>query len=237
MENESTNTLDLLGVRNSSVFLSNCTIWVEGITDRYYLRRYLEIYQEGLPDGVRRFKEDLHYSFIEYGGSNLPHWSLLEDVSSDEDPLRPMTAERISNRLVLITDRDVCTEALRGTLARRLGDNYYCLECKEVENLLRANVVKGVIADYEGVDPAGLELTHDFDEMDYKNEGLGAFIERSLKNRKRRGSYEGEYGGTVSDKVNFCRKALNHIRAKEDISLEAWNLCEKLYSFISQHNK
>ena len=35
--------LEQLGVRNSSVFLANCTIWVEGITDRLYLKKYLEV--------------------------------------------------------------------------------------------------------------------------------------------------------------------------------------------------
>ncbi len=36
--------LDLLGVNSSSVFLSNCTIWVEGISERLYFRHYLELY-------------------------------------------------------------------------------------------------------------------------------------------------------------------------------------------------
>ena len=37
-----------LGVQNSSVFLSNATIWVEGITDRLYLRAYMKKYIEEL---------------------------------------------------------------------------------------------------------------------------------------------------------------------------------------------
>ncbi|NQZ58394.1 MAG: AAA family ATPase [Lentisphaeraceae bacterium] len=36
--------LSELGVLNSSVFLSNKTIWVEGLTDRLYLRAYMEMY-------------------------------------------------------------------------------------------------------------------------------------------------------------------------------------------------
>ncbi|CAG0968295.1 hypothetical protein PHYC_01104 [Phycisphaerales bacterium] len=35
-----------LGVRNSSVLLSNCTIWVEGPTDRMYIRHYLNLFQD-----------------------------------------------------------------------------------------------------------------------------------------------------------------------------------------------
>lgn len=37
--------LELLGVRNSSVLLTNCTIWVEGITDRRYIAHWLALYQ------------------------------------------------------------------------------------------------------------------------------------------------------------------------------------------------
>ena len=37
--------MDSLGVRNSSVFLANSTIWIEGITDRLYLKKYMEVYQ------------------------------------------------------------------------------------------------------------------------------------------------------------------------------------------------
>ena len=39
--------LNELGVRNSSVFLTNCSIWVEGITDRLYLKHYVAGYLEG----------------------------------------------------------------------------------------------------------------------------------------------------------------------------------------------
>ncbi|MGR5961114.1 ATP-dependent nuclease [Bacillus cereus] len=48
VSNEDNNILEILGVRNSSVFLSNCTIWVEGITDRYYLKHFLKIYMNSM---------------------------------------------------------------------------------------------------------------------------------------------------------------------------------------------
>src|SRR5690606_11789097 len=37
-----------LGVRPSSVYLANCTIWVEGITDRLYITKYMKKYLEVL---------------------------------------------------------------------------------------------------------------------------------------------------------------------------------------------
>ena len=69
-------TLELLGVLNTSTLLSNCSVWVEGITDRLYLRAYLTAY---LKSG-QKFNpiEGLNYTFIEYGGNNLVHY-LFED--------------------------------------------------------------------------------------------------------------------------------------------------------------
>jgi len=68
--------LELLGARSSSVFLSNCVIWVEGITDRLYIRKFLELYQND--PKLKEFEEDKHYSIVEYGGSNITHFNFDE---------------------------------------------------------------------------------------------------------------------------------------------------------------
>ena len=65
--------LNSIGVINASVFLSNCSIWVEGITDRVYIRKYVQcLIAESIPNAS--IKEDVHYSFLEYAGSNLAHY-------------------------------------------------------------------------------------------------------------------------------------------------------------------
>ena len=88
-----TDLLDSLGVRNSSVFLSNCTIWVEGITDRKYIKKYLDLYlkEKGL---LNRYQENLHYSFLEYAGSNIEHFSFSEEGNAEK-----MKSQAISNRI------------------------------------------------------------------------------------------------------------------------------------------
>ncbi len=98
--------LDSLGVRNSSVFLSNCTIWVEGITDRLYLKKYLELYQEYLlltDNNTSTYHEDLHYSFFEYAGSNIVHWDFNYNDDKKDDVIKAL---KISNRVFLIADTD-----------------------------------------------------------------------------------------------------------------------------------
>ena len=47
-----------LGVRNSSVFITNATIWVEGITDRLYLKAYMKKYIDELKEDLDRIVED-----------------------------------------------------------------------------------------------------------------------------------------------------------------------------------
>ncbi len=88
--------MNLPGVVNSSVYLANCAIWVEGITDRPYLRSYLKAYQESsgfqkdLYEGRKRLmREDIHYAFLEYAGSNLEHYYFprpkVEPLIEDEE--------------------------------------------------------------------------------------------------------------------------------------------------------
>lgn len=226
-------SLELLGVRNSSVFLSNCTIWVEGITDRKYFRHYLGLYQKHLKDqkddNFVEVKEDYHYSFVEYGGDNITHWSFLDK----ED--KPINVDRLCGKLFLIADKDEGKEERHKKLEEILGDRFYPLECREVENLLSKNILWNVIAEYEKVnDVKELEID-DFEESEYKDKPLGEFIEEKIKNRKRKGSYK-EDSGTISNKGGFCEKAVKNIKQWDDLSDEAKKITEKLYQFIEDNN-
>lgn len=222
--------LELLGVRNSSVFLSNCTIWVEGITDRLYFRRYLKLYFEHIKNidkDFTEFKEDFHYSFVEYSGGNITHWSFLDK----ED--HPINVNRLCGKLFLITDKDKNKDGRHEELEKKLGDRFYCLECKEVENLLSKKVLLEVIKDYEKADP----IIEDFEELDYKKVYLGKFIDDKLgADKKRKGSYSAE-SGTVSDKVGFCKKAIENTKEWDDLSKEAKEISERIYQFIKENNK
>src|SRR5581483_5520307 len=88
-----------LGVHNSSVLLTNATIWVEGITDRLFIRHFLGILQKELP-ASQRVREDVHFSFVEYGGSAIDHWSFL--CARNETPRIDVT--RLCGKLFLIAD-------------------------------------------------------------------------------------------------------------------------------------
>lgn len=233
--NHDTRILQMLGIKNSSVFLSNCTIWVEGITDRRYLSKFLFLYLEKLrkesPDKITPFlpKEDLHYSFVEYAGSNITHWSFLNDIDD------PIEVERLCSRLFLITDKDASKNKTERhiKLKQKLKDDYHCLNCREIENLLPPTIIQEVLAEYEKSSSHIPALIYD----EYKEIPLGNYIETKLTGiKKRKGSYATE-SGTISDKLGFCNKSISLLNKFEDLTKEAQELTKKLYTFIQKMNK
>lgn len=219
-----------VGIRPSSVMFANCTIWVEGITDRLYYGRFLELL---LKKSGHRLIENLHYAFVEYGGGNITHWSFLDEKEG-------MDVERICARLFLITDKDDGKEARHEKLGSVLGKHFCRLSVREVENLLLPETIKAVIADYDG-DSIAL---NQFNYSAYGSLYLGEFIDdKVLTDKKTSKRYsektETAYAassGTVKDKVRFCRKALVHLNSVSDLSEEAKTVAEKLLAFVLEEN-
>lgn len=76
--NDSLGVLDALGVKASDALQSNFIIWVEGPTDRVYIKKWLSIF--GHDDLV----EGRDFSIMFYGGKLLSHLTLSEDDASTE---------------------------------------------------------------------------------------------------------------------------------------------------------
>jgi len=72
-----------LGVNNTSVFLANSSIWVEGISDRNYIKSFLKAYCDDVEGRVYP-KEDIYFTFFEYAGGNIEHYILGEKFNDDE---------------------------------------------------------------------------------------------------------------------------------------------------------
>ena len=236
--NEKTNILDLIGVRNSSVFMSNCTIWVEGITDRLYIKKYLEIYQKDLQTVERKsiYREDFNFSFVEYGGNNITHWAF-----GDETMWEKIKATRISSKIFLVADKDSTDTKPNSEKAKRLkllkevlGEHFQITEGKEIENILALPIIIKSIKTLEKNNSA--KIVYDEDKLsrsNYLNESLGKFIEASFENLNRK--YEAE-SGTLFCKLEFCRTAIAHLKNLSDLTLEARNLTERIYEFIESAN-
>jgi AAA15 family ATPase/GTPase len=232
--------LEELGVRNASVFLSNCTIWVEGITDRIYIRKYLEMLMN--TEGSY-FREDYHYSFVEYGGNNITHWSFLD---SEDANYANINVDRICKRIFLITDQDGAGEAKDGVkvekekkqkrqeqLKAKLGaDNYHCLDCREIENALSYTILQKVITGRKK-GKGEHSFKGDWSKKDYLKEKLGDFIEKNI---------EGDYfkindSGTIHNKLDFAKNAVAAISSFDDLSESAKKLTEQIYAFIKKSNE
>jgi hypothetical protein len=208
-----------IGVRPSSVMFANCTIWVEGITDRLYFSRYVELIvrQRGLP-----YTENLHYAFVEYGGGNITHWSFLDDEGID--------VEKLCARLLLIADQDNNKDERHQKLAEKLGDRFIQLPVRESENLLTPDVINGIIRSYEGAEPK----LKGFTQSQYSMAYLGNFIDNRVlvdkTKSKRYGKLQTCYAdksGTVKGKLDFCRRALEQIESIDDLSDHARKIAEK----------
>ena len=236
VSNDDNNILELIGVRNSSIFLSNCTIWVEGITDRLYLKKYIELYQEQELDKGNtnnKYLEDIHFSFVEYGGNNITHWSFLDE---EEDSNSRINVKSICNKLFLITDNDGAKAAKKERferLEKNLGENYYCLKAREIENLLSKDVIKRYIQKRENDNNIDFS-TFDSDTLDYKKEPLGEFIETHVGGIKRK--YK-DNSGTIYNKVEFCKHTIEEIKDYSNLTEEARALASLVYNFIKKHNQ
>ncbi|MGB2913613.1 MAG: AAA family ATPase [Pyrinomonadaceae bacterium] len=220
-------SLELLDVRNSSVFLVNSTIWVEGITDRLYLREMLRQY---MAQGQKHdFDEDVHYSFVEYGGSNIIHWSFL-------DSARPhIEVDRLCAQAMVIVDGDGGEKMDRKALIlKKLGrDRFIELPGRKIENMLPYSVIRSIVSDYES---GSSNVIPDFAFQAYKDEYLGKFIEEEMLAGafRRKGGYQ-EVSGTLKRKLEFCEKALKMVKF-DALPQETKNVVAKIYRFISSCN-
>lgn len=218
------NLLNLLGIRNSSVFLPNCNIWVEGPTDVFYLRKYFNIYQDYMKRqdmNFIKFDEDRHYSFYEYNGSDMTN---LLDLSLDTDDIR-------LNRLLVIRDGDTESKdekkEVNIKLNEKLGDNFELLTCWEIENLLSKPVLLKTLENDKRY--RGKLSNKDFEEEDYKNEDLKDFIKINICGDQ-------IDWNPIGKKKKFYERVERNITEWADLSQDTIDLCGRIHDFIERNN-
>ncbi|HDY7702289.1 TPA: AAA family ATPase [Vibrio vulnificus] len=149
-----------LGVLASSVLLANCSIWVEGVTDKRYLQVYLEKYLDELEvfsnsddrtkeeraaakkraRKLRTYSENLHYVFVEYQGSNITHWAFTDEVDPEKTSKTP--AQKLSKDIFLLADADIDNKGNRVQNLREALDNRFeLLNWKEIENYIPQDII------------------------------------------------------------------------------------------------
>ncbi len=190
-------TLLELGVRPSATYLANATIWVEGVSDCAYLRAYMEAFihylkirgndwGKRLAQRLEQYKEDRHYAFIEYNGSNLVHFSFesneYDDGQAEAESGRQISVPDLCATAIVIADGDVREKGDRSTwLEEELKERFICLPGKEIENLIPVTLMKQQIHDDHtkprkgSVDPDVVD-TLAYDGYARSEKGVGAYL-------------------------------------------------------------
>jgi hypothetical protein len=139
--------LDLLDVRPSDILQANLVIWVEGPTDRMFVKKCLELREPKLSDGI-------DYQFAYYGGRVRAHFTFDEEQSHEFVNLL-----KLCRNVVMICDSDRASEGAQldaskerlRTECEAVGGLYWVTDGREIENYmpdaLLARVYQELMAD------------------------------------------------------------------------------------------
>ena len=221
--------LDLLGVSNMSVMLANSLIFVEGLSDKILIQKYLEIF---FAEHGKNYQEGVHYAFVETGGGNIAHWDFLDDLESKE--IDKIHASDFSNRSFVICDNDGGTkEERKERLKTMVGDdNFLELPVREIENTVKRSVLeRSLFGD------ANISVKKEYNENSHSS---------GYYNQKRIGEFiDGHYdlstkyaakSGSVKEKIQFAKNIVRNINTYEDLTEHAVELCERITAFIGDAN-
>ena len=218
--------LQSLGVKPSSVYLANCTIWVEGITDRLYLLKYMERYLEDLKSKnpekytqYRRFMLHYHFAFVEYAGANMVHWSFENAVKLiDGAQDKGLSARAIASEMLLIADADTDKAQRIPVLRKELGtDRFQLLEVKEIENTLPKALLlaaaRNRFASMKTNTKVGFDITRlNEDTIDFNDSsnGIGRILDNAIRVDKTKADKKcfSEDSGTIKRKLEFCHEII-----------------------------
>lgn len=203
-----TGVLDALGVKASDALNSNCVIWVEGPSDRIYLKHLIDLLSDD------ELHEGQHYSVMFYGGKLLSHLTA-------DDP--QMVSELISllkinrNSAILIdSDRKKHGGWVNETKrrikneAQETGAYVWTSQGREIENYFKPE----------------FWASH----MTVTQSEVGPYdqVFEAVKRKK-------PDGKTINTKVELARWATNHISVG-DIALDGEARSKEVIKFIRASN-
>jgi putative ATP-dependent endonuclease of OLD family len=206
---ESCLILDDLGYKASDILQSNGIIWVEGPSDRVYLKKWLSLVRSNLIEG-------LHYSIIFYGGRLLSHLT----VENNFDDSNLISLIKINRNAVVLIDRDGVTTAaeLNKTKERIKSEtkdsNCWITKGKEIENYLSSKTLEKFI------------------ELKYKKQimiktDLNKTLDDQINDNKLKFNYS-------SNKVQFSKEIVKHVESDD---LDILDLKERISYLVTEINR
>ncbi|VXB22488.1 ATP-dependent nuclease [Chryseobacterium sp. 8AT] len=245
--------LQYLGVTNSSVFLANCSIWVEGISDRNYLKAFLKAYCKHIEKTYP--KEDIEFAFIEYAGSNIDHYNFDEDELKEK-----INAFSINNKIFLISDYDGEYKNNKHQIYEEIAkenenfDYQTTKDYKEIENVLPFKVWAKTLIYFcdkrklkiedekERNKNEILESLKGKEESTYKESYIGKLLNEIKTDIPELNKIWDKAEGTLMNKAEVSYKVLE-LTEKEELTWEDFkdndkivSITREIYDFIQKSN-
>jgi hypothetical protein len=132
--------LNDLDVKASDLLQANGIIWVEGPSDRVYIKRWLEVF------GENKFEEGRDYQFLYYGGRLLSHYSANQE-KEQQDLINVLLTNR-NAAIVIDSDKKSRNASINETKKRvmsefdRYNAYYWITKGKEIENYVAYEAIE-----------------------------------------------------------------------------------------------
>lgn len=128
-DNDKQILLDDLGVKASDLLQANCLIWVEGPSDRIYIKKWLDLFSN------YKLEEGLQYQFICYGGALLSSYTATTHNRNLIDLLK------VNRHSYVVMDSDKNSDDTKlkdrvKRISKELSNSHWITAGKEIENYL-----------------------------------------------------------------------------------------------------
>ena len=162
---EKIQSIEDLGAQASDLFQSNGLIWVEGPSDRIYIKHWLELVDPIL-------KENVHYQFIYYGGRLLAHYT-----ADAQNGFISMLKTNTHSAVIMDSDKKADTDTINETKKRIIEEfknlpmcSTYVTWGREIENEIPPSVLPNhepPLGQYEEIDSLAKKIlgTETFDKV------------------------------------------------------------------------
>lgn len=198
--------LNDLDVRASDLLQSNGIIWVEGPSDRVYIKHWMEIW-----DGSD-LREGIDYQFLYYGGRLLSHYS-AEVAQAENDLIGILTTNR-NSAIMIDSDKRTPRSRINATKQRIQKEfkakQLFCWITlgKEIENYVSSQAINATYKSH--LPQCGL------------NELFLTYIEKNTTTKKAFGK----------GKVSFASEVIKHITAENSTQVRESDLKQRITELI-----
>ena len=207
-------TLMELGVKPSDIMQSNYVIWVEGPSDRIYIKKWIELLVE-----KESFSpiEGLEYSFEYYGGRLLSHYKLVDAAIEDEVE---GSIDELINILRITRNCSVVIDSDKNKAEDDISENKQRIqeECKVLKRhcwITGGREIENYISDKVLKEALGIEGLNQYGKIDSLGDEGKKYSKQKVLSSKKAVSYmtyKSEFGKPKLDLRNMVEGIIDDIK-------------------------